>query len=1588
MKQNKKTLLVALLVMTKLSSLLAVDLTETAGFESTQGYVSGSVFSGAVSGGSYWGFGEILNQGTTIALSSIMPDPLDSGNHVVSTWASGSTSRALGAYDLNLIASDTRFAISGRIYPFDIKTGAMASIYLTNFTDGGGTQLLEFRPTEIRVRSDDLNASPITKSYAVVSTNYPVKWYDYEIDCDTEARTITVTLDGTNVGTYSVAMVNPINPLTIGLRNYITSPNGTRVYWDNLRAFIPEPPPTCTPTTETATFESEQGYVLNAPFAGVVSGGSYWGFGEVLSGGTQIALSSVATDPLDSNNQVVSTWASTSTARALGAYNLNLTASDTVFSIKGKIYPFDIKTGAMASVYLTNFADGGGTQLLEFRPAEIRVRSDNLQANPVVKSYAVIETNYPLKWYDYEIECNTVSKTITVYLDGVDKGTYNVAMVNPVNLTTIGLRNYIMAPNGSRVYWDDLASCVPIEPVITCQPTTETATFESGQGYVLNAPFAGVVSGGSYWGFGEVLSGGTQIALSSVVTDPLDSANQVVSTWASTSTARALGAYDLNLTASDTVFSVTGRIYPFDIRTGAMASVYLTNFASGGSTHLLEFRPTEIRVRSDNLNANPVVKSYAVVSTNYPVKWYDYEIKCDTAAKTITVYLDGVDKGTYSVALVDPINLSAIGLRNYIMAPNGTKVYWDDLGSCIPGGPATQLISTTPGDGVTNVDPDSPVVFTFAETLNPSIIPTVTVTGGVAPQSVTIAGATVTVTFAPGALAGSTSYTVSISGAKDVHGYSADASVSFTTAAVAFNAQLTVPADVQSAQGLHIAFNQTVNQSTLSTITVRRASSGSIVDHVVLNKTSASCDVVLSNAYLEPGGVAYTIDIGGVRNLSSQSPATGTFPFSSNPISIAEAMGFEKAAAWKSEADILDNPLNEHDILVTRKGGTYGALATGGLVSSTAQVKSGNFSGKWANHPMYPTISTRLIPQDWSAFSRTGFWVYSEKATGEDIFVLLQSDNSATSWNDYYASHFTIDFTGWQWIELPLAGFEKMGSPAGWGSIKKVLLSSRVNGRNPSPYSSLYLDAFSQWFQSGDTAASGLSNPAWSDNPAWDDHHDSSPFDFVNLNHSDPEVITQPSSGNALQHEIYEKDERAINGYFPRYNAAPVSVDKNGRKILKYGSILQSLDVSGHWVTADLMPAIQNYVTNTLQWSGFTLEDTNALNDYLVRFDADNHAYVTYTVKSGTGVRKGLLLYSPDNFGTWQVYALPYETARFERPDGHNDLYLRPPVILTANSGGGNIYLTIPTKNSNNTLTLPAPVLLAQGVISIAAQSGDANSMVTKGNKLYYVFGVTNATLAPPVPSPNPGESLTFNYNGTKYCKDGVPAFAVAYDFTNGQLSQPVFVGYGGCAIDGHNWPAITVDSGGYLHVMINGHHNPFYYVKSQSPLDITAWGAPALVGSHASYASLATDGDDTMYITYRDSLDGYTFDLSMLRKKKNQAWEPRTYLVKREKSFYSSLMNKMTIDPLSGKLFVAYVARSPLEDYGKDDYDAFAYCFPDLEKQMLEASGGLPPTGTQYLTGSPRRNMTTLSGEQRLLVSDDAGDSWRLATTADLAGP
>jgi hypothetical protein len=91
-------------------------------------------------------------------------------------------------------------------------------------------------------------------------------------------------------------------------------------------------------------------------------------------------------------------------------------------------------------------------------------------------------------------------------------------------------------------------------------------------------------------------------------------------------------------------------------------------------------------------------------------------------------------------------------------------------------------------------------------------------------------------------------------------------------------------------------------------------------------------------------------------------------------------------------------------------------------------------------------------------------------------------------------------------------------------------------------------------------------------------------------------------------------------------------------------------------------------------------------------------------------------------------------------------------------------------------------------------------------------------------------------------------------------------------------------------------------------------------------------------------------------------------------------------IDPKTDRLFLSYWAQSTSVCLFRDEYRAYLDIWPHREQAFLsEEKGAKLPNGT-YCCGEPRNYefYSAPPSEPAILVSDDHGDTWHLATTAD----
>ena len=134
-----------------------------------------------------------------------------------------------------------------------------------------------------------------------------------------------------------------------------------------------------------------------------------------------------------------------------------------------------------------------------------------------------------------------------------------------------------------------------------------------------------------------------------------------------------------------------------------------------------------------------------------------------------------------------------------------------------------------------------------------------------------------------------------------------------------------------------------------------------------------------------------------------------------------------------------------------------------GLDRETATVHGGAAAGRWDDHLGTTGISkTFAAPLDASAEAHLQVWIWSGVANGAQIELVLDSDNDAdpAGW-DYYDYRFTVDWTGWRLLRVPLADFRASRAPVGWHELNSVQFSADGWSHLPLPDTTLILDDLS-----------------------------------------------------------------------------------------------------------------------------------------------------------------------------------------------------------------------------------------------------------------------------------------------------------------------------------------------------------------------------------------------------------------------------------------------------------------------------------------------------------------------------------------------
>ena len=301
-----------------------------------------------------------------------------------------------------------------------------------------------------------------------------------------------------------------------------------------------------------------------------------------------------------------------------------------------------------------------------------------------------------------------------------------------------------------------------------------------------------------------------------------------------------------------------------------------------------------------------------------------------------------------------------------------------------------------------------------------------------------------------------------------------------------------------------------------------------------------------------------------------------------------------------------------------------------------------------------------------------------------------------------------------------------------------------------------------------------------------------------------------------------------------------------------------------------------------------------------IAFDQNNDVYLL-----GRDNRSTVLFRSGDHGATFTAWRVPGSGSfDIEQFSGHNLTSGPPPLARFRQTARdpkliwrriNDLDLILPAKRSDGSIVMGDPITVSKKCIGISAHSGIPSAIVSRADKVHITWG--EAT---------PPEDR----------KPGVPTYVATYNRSTRELGSPVLVGYGPPANDVHNSPCITMDSKGYLHVLIGTHGRTFKYARSVSSNSAgDGWTKAEEVGPglRQTYVGMVCDPDNALHLVFRLWLSdnkyfpaGHYANLAYMSKLPGEKWSDARPLVVAPFSEYSIFYHRLTIDR-KGALFLSY---------------------------------------------------------------------------------
>ena len=483
-------------------------------------------------------------------------------------------------------------------------------------------------------------------------------------------------------------------------------------------------------------------------------------------------------------------------------------------------------------------------------------------------------------------------------------------------------------------------------------------------------------------------------------------------------------------------------------------------------------------------------------------------------------------------------------------------------------------------------------------------------------------------------------------------------------------------------------------------------------------------------------------------------------------------------------------------------------------------------------------------------------------------------------------------------------------------------------------------------------------------------------------------------------HQAHYKGERELFGHRPRFMpTSAVAFDPENRPLIRAArpdtetgdgsedGFLQTVDRRGRWRAYPVTRAFRRAYPG---WSGTYATGVRA---YDTRVVCDRGGDVYTVFRLSTPQPRRVLIHLPRGAADGSLLQLPFG-GRLESADRCLDRSL-PPMLVGHHEG--RLAFCEFRRLAAGGLEATAPVPFSpEGCGLNPAHSGAGPVAARVGGRSYFVYAANT-------PVPNKGERINgvpFDGKALREATDGpnhpgTAQYVTWYDHDTGTLGEPVLLGFGqNCYTpkpDVHNGPAIVADSDGGLHAVLGAHQHHFWYVRSKvrEPQTRADWTEPVALGHRRrydcglTYVALAIDRRDTLHLVGRNLSRGHdsrgkplpagemnaqsmmrTLDYFRARRQPDGTWrweEKGALVMPLWHLAYSIFYHKLSIDRRD-RLFLTYYYYA--DQLSEEAATAYRQTWPE-EKQGADKT-------------RPRAH------DPVILMSDDGGDTWRIALTDD----